>query len=65
MDIESGLWWTGKQYVNPKMLGGLGLRDPLDINIEMGAKIWWKRITHEDEPWAKLWHTKYASQWPK
>ena len=50
-----------KTICKPKDAGGLGQRDPLDINREMGAKIWWKRITHEDEPWAKLWHTKYAS----
>ena len=41
------------------------MRDPLDSNKAMGAKIWWKWITYEDEPWAKLWHAKYAHQWPQ
>ena len=48
-----------------KEVGGLGLRDPLDINKVVGAKIWWKWITHEEEPWAKLWNKKYSPQWPK
>ena len=49
----------------PKDMGGLGIRDPLDINKSMGAKIWWKWITHEEEPWDKIWHVKYAPQWPR
>ena len=46
-------------------MGGLGLCDPLDINKEMGPKIWWKWITHQEESWAKPWHETYASHWPK
>ena len=54
-----------KTVCKPKEVGGLGIRDPLDVNKAMGAKIWCKWITHEEEPWAKLWHAKYAPQWPK
>ena len=49
----------------PKEVGGLCLHDPLDVKKEMGAKIWWRWITHKEEPWAKIWHVKYTSQWPK
>ena len=31
----------------------------------MSAKIWWRWINYEEEPWAKLWHLKYAPLWPK
>ena len=54
-----------KTIYKPKDVGVLGLRDPLNINKAMGAKIWWKWITHENKPWSKLWHVKYAPQWPK
>ena len=43
-----------------KDVGGLGLRDPLDNNKVMSAKIWWRWVNYEDEPWAKLWHLKYV-----
>ena len=49
----------------PKALGGLGLRDPLDKNKVMSAKIWWRWVNYEDELWAKLWHPKYEPQWPQ
>ena len=49
----------------PKNVGGIGLQDPLDTNKAMGEKIWWKWIMYEEEPWAKLWHAKYAHHWPK
>ena len=49
-----------KTIYKPKEVGVLGLRDPLEINKVMGAKIWCKWITQEEEPWAKLWHMKYA-----
>ena len=54
-----------KTLCKPKDVGGLGLRDPLDINKAMGVKIWWKWITHQEESCAKLWHETYASHWPK
>ena len=54
-----------KMVFTPKNVGGLGLRDPLDSNKVMRVKIWWKCIAYEDEPWAKLWHTKFSHQWPK
>ena len=31
----------------------------------MSAKIWWRWVNYAEEPWAKLWHLKYAPQWPK
>lgn len=49
----------------PKLNGGLGLRDPKNNNYIMGAKIWWRWIKHEQEPWAKLWLRKYAPGWDK
>ena len=48
-----------------KSIGGLGLRDPLDNNKVMSAKIWWRWVNYAEESWAKLWHLKYARQWPK
>ena len=44
---------------------GAGTRDPLDNNKVMSAKIWWRWINYEEEPWAKLLHLKYAPLWPK
>ena len=54
-----------KTVCKPKDAEGSGLQDPLDTNKAMGAKIWWKWITHEEEPWVNLWHAKYAQHWPK
>ena len=44
----------------PKRAGGLGLRDLELANKAMSAKIWWRWVTHMEEPWAKFWHNKYA-----
>ena len=49
----------------PKVVGGLGLRDPLDNNKVMSAKIRWIWVNNEDEPRDKLWHLKYVPQWPQ
>eukprot|EP00253_Pinus_taeda_P004449 PITA_04449 len=38
----------------PKKAGGIGLRDPKNINREMGAKIWWRWLAHPNTPWASL-----------
>eukprot|EP00253_Pinus_taeda_P032484 PITA_32484 len=48
-----------------KANGGLGLRDPLQSNSTMGAKVWWSWLVKPHIPWAKLWQAKYApgSQW--
>ena len=54
-----------KTICTPKVVGGLGLRDPLDNNKVMSAKIWWRWINYKEEPWAKLWHLKYAPLWTK
>ena len=54
-----------KTLCSPKESGGLGLRDPILSNRVMSAKIWWRWVTHSSEPWATLWHTKYAPNWPK
>ena len=54
-----------KTICTPKSIGGLGLRDPLDNNKVMSAKIWWRWVNYAEEPRAKLWHLKYAPQFPK
>ena len=46
-------------------MGGLSLRDHLDNNKVMSAKIWWRWVNYSDEPRAKLWHLKYVPHWPK
>eukprot|EP00253_Pinus_taeda_P017647 PITA_17647 len=38
----------------PKIVGGIGLRDPEHSNIIMGAKMWWKWLTNSDMQWATL-----------
>jgi len=52
-----------KSLCAPKGEGGLGLRDPQTSNLVFNAKIWWRWINHEKEPWEKLWRAKYAPQW--
>jgi len=54
-----------KEVCQPKSNGGLGLRDPLQSNITMGARIWWNWLVKPHIPWAKLWKAKYAprSHW--
>ena len=49
-----------KTLCTPKGMGGLGLKDPLDNNKVMSTKIWWRWVNYSEEPWAKLWHLKYA-----
>ena len=44
----------------PNRVGGLGLRDPKIANKVMSAKIWWRWVNHQEEPWVKFWHHKYA-----
>ena len=44
----------------PKRTDGLGLRDLETANKVMSAKIWWRWVTHKEEPWAKFWHHKYT-----
>ena len=72
MNIQRKFIWGGddnhkkwplvdwKNVCKPKEVGGLGLHDPLDVNKARGSKIRWKLINHEEEPWAKIWHAKYA-----
>ena len=43
----------------PKKVEGLGLRDPEVANKVISAKIWWRWVTHKEEPWAKFSHHKY------
>ena len=49
----------------PNRVGGLGLRDPKIANKVMSAKIWWRWVNHQEEPWAKFWNHKYAQGMPK
>jgi len=55
--------WT--EVCKTKSEGGLGLRDPLQSNNTMGARIWWNWVSKPNTPWAQLWQAKYAkgSQW--
>jgi len=54
-----------KSICTPKNEGGLGLRDPHSTNKVFNAKILWRWVTHNHEPWARLWHAKYAWLWNK
>ena len=47
----------------PKRNGGLGLRDLKVADRVMSAKIWWRWVTHTEEPWVTFWHFKYAHGW--
>ena len=38
----------------PKKARGLGLRDPEIANKVMSTKIWWRWVTHKEEPWEKF-----------
>ena len=49
----------------PKQEGGLGLRDPEDSSRVLGAKMWWRWVNYKSEPWAILWHKKYAPHFAK
>ena len=31
----------------------------------LGANIWWQWVSHKQDPWEKLWHSKYAQGKPK
>jgi len=48
----------------PKLEGGLGLRDPETLSEVYGSKLCWRWCTHSREPWARLWHVKYARDKP-
>ena len=50
---------------NPKDRGDLGLRDPEIMEEIQGAKILWGWCNYSQEPWAKIWHIKYARDWPR
>eukprot|EP00253_Pinus_taeda_P012603 PITA_12603 len=54
-----------KEVCQPKSNGGIGLRDPLQSNNTMGARIWWNWIAKPHIPWTRLWQEKYVpgSQW--
>ena len=74
-NIQRKFLWSGTQdphewaLVNwdsvckPKSQGGLGLTDPEKAGLIVGAKLWWHRLTHSQEPWAKLWVAKYPPHW--
>ena len=38
----------------PKHHGGLGLWDHEHANVVSGAKLWWRWVTHAQEPWVKI-----------
>ena len=29
------------------------------------TKLWWRWVTYNQEPWAKVWHKKYVEEWEK
>ena len=38
----------------------------LEKNTEvLGERIWWNYFTHNEEPWAKFWNTKYVGDQQK
>ena len=45
-----------------KSQGRLGIRYLGKRNEIFGAKIWWKLVSHKEEHWEKLWHTKYFQE---
>lgn len=47
----------------PKTHGGLGLHDLDTLSKVLGAKIWWRWLKESNNPWAKLWKQKYATNW--
>jgi len=49
----------------PKDKGGIGLRDPIQSNAIMGAKLWWQWLSNTDKPWATIWTAKYANHRPQ
>ena len=44
----------------PKHQEGLGLRDMEKKSVVSGAKLWWRWVSHAQEPLEKIWHFKYA-----
>ena len=44
---------------NPKQLGGLGIKDPHDMNQALGAKFLWRLCTSESAWWKAALHKKY------
>jgi len=53
------------EVCQPKAIGRLGLRDPLQNNNTMGARVWWNWLSKPHTPWARLWQAKYVPgcQW--
>jgi hypothetical protein len=51
-----------EKICKPTSMGGLGLRDPGNLNNVMGEKIWWRWLKHPEELWAQLWRKKYTPQ---
>eukprot|EP00253_Pinus_taeda_P015050 PITA_15050 len=53
------------EVCQPKAIGRLGLRDPLQSNNTMGARVWWNWLSKPHTPWARLWQAKYVPgcQW--
>ena len=41
------------------------MRDLGKYSKFLGAKIWWHSMSHKEDPWEKLWHSKYAHGKPK
>jgi hypothetical protein len=44
---------------SPKDRGGLGIKDPSLMNLDLGAKLVWRLITRKVEWWKKVLLKKY------
>ena len=38
----------------PKIHGGAGVRDPMKMNLALGAKILWRVVIEKDARWKKI-----------
>jgi hypothetical protein len=50
------------QDLQPKVAGGLGLRDHESLSAILGEKTWWQWLQSKDDLWGKLWKRNYAPQ---
>eukprot|EP00253_Pinus_taeda_P017343 PITA_17343 len=48
------------QLTERKEKGGLGLRDPENLNRVLGAKLWWRWLSGGSDLWKAIWRTKYS-----
>ena len=73
-EIRKFLWQGGKvqrkkfhlvkwdTVKNPKCRGGLGIRDPKQMNKSLGAKLIWRLVTSDKEWWKEVVRKKYIKR---